>query len=623
MGDYNGVSVVSMNGEHVSYPDSILHTVAKPARYTGGEWNSIVKDWEAVEVKVAIAYPDLYEIGMSNLAVPILYDLLNRQPGILAERVYAPWIDMEAAMRQAGIPLLSLESERPLADFDILGFSLGYELTYTNVLNMLDLAGIPVLARERNESHPLIIAGGSCVVNPEPMAEFFDLFVVGEGEEVTLELMETFRRWKKDGGGKEELLHQLATIPGIYVPGLYQVDYHPDGTVAAITPTAPQAKSSIKRRIVAELPPTVTSPVVPYVEVVHDRAVVEIQRGCTRGCRFCQAGIIYRPQRQRSPEEIVKAVEQLLKNCGYTEVSLLSLSTSDYPGIDRLVRTLVKRHQDYPLSISLPSLRIDTFSVRLMDSLRSRKKPGLTFAPEAGSERLRQVINKAASEDDIMTTIAAALDKGWTSFKLYFMIGLPTETMEDIEGIVHLVNKMLHLQARKQPRIRLSLSTFVPKPHTSFQWIAQEGEEELNLKHQTLRRGLRRMGIRPSWQDPKTSLLEAVLARGDRRLGEVIHRAWQLGCTFDAWSERFSYEKWLQAFNETGLAPSFYAHRHRSSDELLPWAHIDVGVSPAFLKQEYQRTLERQETPDCSQGSCNACGLEQWQSECQKKYQQL
>jgi radical SAM family uncharacterized protein len=603
----------------MDYPDSLLHKVVKPAQYTGREWNSILKDWEETEVRIALVYPDLYEVGMSNMALPILYDLLNRQSGVLAERVYAPWVDMEAAMRQASIPLLSLESKRPLGKFDIIGFSLNYELTYTNVLNILDLAGIPPLAGERGNSFPLIIAGGSCAFNPEPMADFIDLFVVGEGEEVTLELIETFRRWKGEGGGREGLLRELATIPGIYVPSLYQVAYYPDGSISSITPTVAEARSRIKRRVVAELPPPPVKPVVPYMEVVHDRGVMEIQRGCNRGCRFCQAGIIYRPQRHRPPEEVVEAVGQLVKNCGYSEISLLSLSTSDYPDIDKLVNTLAGCYRDYPLSLSLPSLRIDSFSMKLMNSLRLGKKPALTFAPEAGSERLRQAINKAAYEERILATIAAALDKEWTSFKLYFMIGLPTETEEDVQAISALLHKVRRLKNKAHPRVRVSLATLVPKAHTPFQWVAQDSEEQLCLKQEMIRQSLRRLGIQLSWQDPKASLLETVLSRGDRRLSKVIHRAWQLGCTFDAWSEHFDYKKWLQAFEGVGLDPGFYAYRHRSLDELLPWAHIDVGVDTAFLKQEYQRTLEGKETPDCSQGQCNACGLERWLPICQER----
>jgi len=612
----------------LTYLNNILHQVTKPARYTGGEWNSLVKDWDKTPIRIALSYPDLYEIGMSNMALPILYELLNSQPDVLAERVYAPWVDMEAVMRTAGIPLFSLESKRPLKDFDIIGFSLGYELTYTNVLNMLHLAQIPALASERDDSYPVVIAGGSCTLNPEPMVDFIDFFVIGDGEEVLLELLDSFRDWKRQGKGapKRELLWQLATIPGVYVPNLYHVEYQADGSFKSITPTVAQARPTIQRRIVTKLPPPVTKPVVPYIEVIHDRGAIEIQRGCSRGCRFCQAGTIYRPVRQRPQPEVVQAVGELITNCGYNEVSLVSLSTSDYCGIDELVASLSHRYQSHNLSLSLPSLRIDSFSVRLMEALPSRRKTGLTFAPEAGSERLRQSINKNTPEDELLKTAAAAFDRGWLNLKLYFMIGLPTETIDDIEAIIQLVDKVRSAGKKaqgKRSQVRVSLSTFVPKPHTPFQWVAQEGEQQLNSKHELLKLGLRQKGIRPSWPDPKASLLEAALSRGDRRLGKVIYRAWQLGSTFDAWSEHFHYENWLGAFEETRLEPGFYAQRERCLDEPLPWAHIDVGLTTAFLKQEYHRALDGRETPDCRYQACNACGLERWQPDCQQKHKGL
>ncbi|MDP6043449.1 MAG: TIGR03960 family B12-binding radical SAM protein [Dehalococcoidales bacterium] len=600
------------------YPDNLLSQVTKPARYTGGEWNSAVKDWAATPIRIALSYPDVYEIGMSNIALPVLYDLLNRQPDVLAERVFAPWVDMATAMSAAVIPLLSLESQHPLKDFDIIGFSLGYELTYTNVLNMLHLAQVPVLATERNDAHPVIIAGGSGALNPEPMADFIDLFVVGDGEEVLLELLDCFRDRKERG--KNELLRRAAAIPSIYVPSLYRVTYDADGLFRSITPAVPEASPRIPRRMVTSLPPSITCPVVPFIEVVHDRGAIEIQRGCSRGCRFCQAGFTYRPVRERPKEEVVRAAGELVANCGYDEVSLVSLSTCDYTGIDQLVTELA---QHYPnLALSLPSLRIDNSSVKLMGSLPARSRTGLTFAPEAGSDRLRQTINKNVPEDVLLETVTTAFAQGWHALKLYFMVGLPTETFDDVEGIVQLVEKVRaagRQASGKTPQLRISVATFIPKPHTSFQRVAQENEASLNAKHEILRAGLRQKGVRLSWSNPKLSLLEAVLSRGDRRLGKVIHRAWQLGSTFDAWDEHFNYENWRRAFTESGLKPDFYARRERPPDEPLPWSHIDTGISADFLKREYRRAMENTETPDCRHNPCQACGLEGRHLVCRQK----
>ena len=596
--------------------NEILNQVSKPARYTGGEWNSIAKNWETTPTRIALCYPDSYEIGMSNLALAILYELLNHQPDVLAERVFAPWIDMEIALRKENIPLFSLESKHPLKDFDIIGFSLGYELTYSNVLNILDLAQLPLFSSQRDNSHPLVIAGGSCTLNPEPMADFIDLFVIGEGEEVLLELLEVFQRHR---GNRNMLLTAAATLDGIYIPSFYQVDYKEDGCIKSIVPNIPEARPKIRRRIVTDLPPPPAKPVVPYIEVVHDYGSVEIQRGCTQGCRFCQAGIIYRPVRERSQEEVIETVNKLSRNCGFSEVSLLSLSTGDYTNIEELVARLSQQCRRDNVALSLPSLRLDNPVVRLLELLPKERKTTLTFAPEAGNERLRRVVNKNISEEVILETLAAVLDRGWTKLKLYFMLGLPGETINDVRSIVELVAKICRLGGIL--RLQIGSSVLIPKPHTPCQWLAQETEEQLLPKFEILRQGLRLKRVRFSWPNPRASQIEAALSRGDRRLGGVIYHAWQLGSKFDAWNEHFDYQKWLDAFNQCGLDPSFYANRERALDEVLPWEYIDVGVTPEFLKREYHKLWQELGTPDCRRGKCHVCGLQRWQGSCQERYQ--
>ncbi len=599
--------------------DRVLYEVTKPGRYTGGEWNSIVKRWDKVPIKIALAFPDVYEVGMSNLALPILYKILNEQPDVLAERVFAPWLDMEAKMRERHIPLFSLESKRPLREFDIIGFSLGYELTYTNVLNMLDLAGVPVWSRERGGSDPLVIAGGSCVFNPEPMADFIDLFIVGEAEEAILRLLEVYRAYR---GSKEQLLKQAAKLPGVYVPSFYRVAYNEEGAVAAFEPLVPEAKLPIERQMVTTMPYPVTKPVVPYIRIVHDRGAVEIQRGCTRGCRFCQAGMIYRPIRELPEQEVISAVDEIIANCGYNEVTLISLSSSDYRGISGLVNSLARRYSKDTLTISLPSLRLDVSAIELIKALPGKHKTTITFAPEAGTERLRQVINKGISEDGIMGALAAAFEREWLNVKLYFMLGLPTETMDDVKGIVGLVERAVKVGKKlrgKNPSIRVSVGAFVPKPHTPCQWVAQDTVEQLLSKQSLVKHGVQRAGAQFSWQDVRMSLLEAVFSRGDRRLSDVVYRAWQLGCKFDAWQECFNYGAWSRAFEENGITLAAYANRERLLDEVLPWQHIDAGVTLSFLKSEYENMRQERVTPDCRYAECNACGLHRWHPDCRQR----
>ncbi len=592
--------------------DRILPTVQRPGRYTGGEWNSVVKDWAGCDVRWALAFPDVYDIAMSNLGLAILYDILNAKAGVLAERVYAPWVDMERALRAAGLPLFSLESRRPLGEFDAIGFTLPYEHIFTNLLNMLDLAGLPVLAAERDERHPLVVGGGAAAYNPEPLADFVDAFAIGEGEELVVELSEAIGEGKRRGWSREALLRHLAGIPGVYVPRYYEPEYRADGTLAALRPAVPEARLPVLKRILPTLPPPLTRPLVPYVDIVHNRAAIEIQRGCGRGCRFCQAGAVYRPVRERPVDEVLAAVDELLANTGFEEIALLSLSSSDYTGIETLVRELAARHGTGRLSISLPSLRIESVSVALMEQLQATgRRSSFTFAPEAASERLRGVINKPIADDDLLAVAEEVFGRGWKTIKLYFMIGHPTQTLDDVAAIADLARRVRAAGVRavgRKAQVNVGVSTLVPKPHTTFQWLPLAAEADIRAQQNVLKDNLRGPGLKLNWNDPQETLLEAVLSRGDRRLGRVIHRAWQLGARFDGWSDQFRPEAWHQAFQEHGLQPDFYARRSRPVDEVLPWDAIDAGLSKTFLVRDYEAALRGETHPDCRE-RCYACGI--------------
>jgi radical SAM family uncharacterized protein len=595
--------------------EKILPFVQKPARYTGGEYNSILKPWDRTTCRVALVFPDIYDLGMSNLGLAILYDIANQQPNVLAERAFLPWVDMIGAMRRGGIPLFSLESRHPLRDFDVLGFSLPYEQLYTNVLEVLSLADIPLLAKDRDRDQPLILAGGSAALNPEPMHAFFDAFFLGEGEEAIVEIVTTWSGARQAGLGRVEALRRLAQVRGVYVPALYRPEYFSDGRLRSIQPLAEHADvapHTISRRIVSALPPPPTKLVVPFIDIVHNRAAIEIQRGCTRGCRFCQAGIIYRPARERPLDEILDAVQQTANDTGFEEISFLSLSSSDYSHIEELVGEVAARHGHGKLSVGMPSLRIDSVSIDLTERLeQTRRRSGFTFAPEAATDRLRRVINKPIATETLLEVARQVFSRGWPTIKLYFMIGHPTQTIEDVEAIADLAHQVRRIGFEtlgKKSSVRVSVSTLVPKPHTPFQWLAMADETVLRNQIGVLERRLRGPGLSFSWNDPRETLLEAALSRGDRRLSRVIQRAWELGAVLDGWGDQFNQGAWAQAFSEMGVDSGWYARRERPKDEVLPWDHVSVGVTKRFLWREYQRALAEEPTNDCRE-LCHACGI--------------
>ena len=601
----------------VKLEQEMLQAVEKPARYTGGEWNAQPKDSAAVLCRIALAMADVYEVGMSNLGLKILYEILNRRDDIAAERVYAPWLDMEEEMRRRGIPLFSLETFREISSFDILGFSLQYELLITNTLNMLDLAGLPLHAAERTDEQPFVIGGGPCVYNTEPIADFFDFFVLGDGEEIVVEVCDALIAWKKEGrpDGRRGFLRRAARIPGVYVPSFYAPEYDAQGMFTGLRILDEAASPQIYRRVVKDLDgtPFLEKPVVPYLGIVHDRLMLELFRGCTRGCRFCQAGMAYRPVRERRPETLESLARTLFDSTGYNEMSLTSLSSADYSCLSPLVDGLLAGTQGERVSFSLPSLRIDSFSVDIAERLQQVRKSGLTFAPEAGTQRLRDVINKNVTEDDLLHSVRTAFEQGWKAVKLYFMMGLPTETDEDIVGIAELAQKVVdcykEVKGKRGVKVTVSVSCFVPKAYTPFQWFAQVPQEEFERRQRLLKESIRDRAISFHYHDARASVLEGALSRGDRRLSAVIETAWRNGAKFDGWTDQFKDEVWKDAFCRCGVAPEFYSRRTRDLEEVLPWAHTSPGVSEVFLRREWQRAQEAALTHDCRRETCTGCGV--------------